>query len=408
LLDLLQQSGRRRPNADERGDFTSLESGDHLDQPTFHARYTAAPEDVKAELIGGVVYMSAALRRPHGRSSGLLLHWLVAYEGETPGVEVYDNTTTILGEDSEPQPDACLIIQPECGGQMRVTEDDYLRGAPELVCEVASSTESYDLHSKKRDYERAGVREYLVIALRQQLLQEFARPETRRQLFDELLQTELFTRRARELGLDREPEYVAARQAVEDSLLASRFQARELAKIQPTDVDLEAFYKLGESLYRQPETLTVRSEELQPDEQAAAVLDGIQSADDFRQWQRKRRGEPAPDEGVSPPETLVRGQPDPRLGNADALFALDAGTWTKEPHEHDGRRFLVLLEGKTPARTPPLDEIRDRVRADYVARKREELSRRLADELMQRYRVKLERWDGGVKRDGVQTAGEEG
>lgn len=168
MLDLLQQSGRRRPNADERGDFTSLESGDHLDQPTFHARYTAAPEDVKAELIGGVVYMSAALRRPHGRSSGLLLHWLVAYEGETPGVEVYDNTTTILGEDSEPQPDACLIIQPECGGQMRVTEDDYLRGAPELVCEVASSTESYDLHSKKRDYERAGVREYLVIALRQQ------------------------------------------------------------------------------------------------------------------------------------------------------------------------------------------------------------------------------------------------
>jgi tetratricopeptide (TPR) repeat protein len=244
--------------------------------------------------------------------------------------------------------------------------------------------------------------------LRQQLLREFARPEARRQLFDELLQTELFRRRARELGLDREPEYVAARQAVEDNLLAARFQARELAKIQPTDVDLEAFYKLGESQYRQPETLTVRIEELQPDEQAAAVLDGIQSADDFRQWQRKRGGEPAPDEDKSPPETIVRGQQHPRLGNADALFALDAGTWTKEPHEHDGRRFLVLLEDKTPARITPLEEIRDRVHADYVARKREEISRRLADELMQRYQVKLERWDGGAKLDGVQTAGEEG
>jgi len=117
--------------------------------------------------------MSAALRRPHGRSSGLLIRWLGAYEDETPGVEVYDNTTTILGEDSEPQPDACLIIQPECGGQMRVSEDDYLHGAPELVGEVASSTESYDLHSKKRDYERAGVREYLVIALRQQAVFRF-------------------------------------------------------------------------------------------------------------------------------------------------------------------------------------------------------------------------------------------
>ncbi len=145
-----------------------LEPGDHLNQPAFHARYREMPEDIKAELIGGVVYMSAALRRQHGRSSGLLVRWLGAYEDDTPGVEVYDNATTIIGDDSEPQPDACMIVQPECGGQMQVTEEDYLQGAPELVGEVASSTEAYDLHSKKRDYERAGVKEYLVIALRQQ------------------------------------------------------------------------------------------------------------------------------------------------------------------------------------------------------------------------------------------------
>ena len=150
-----------------------LEPGDHLDQRTFHARYETMPEDVKAELIGGVVYMPAALRRHHGRASGLLIHWLRAYEDDTPGVELYDNATTIMGEDSEPQPDACLIIQPECGGQMQITADDYLQGAPELIGEVASSTEAYDLHSKKRDYERAGVREYLVIALRQQAVLRF-------------------------------------------------------------------------------------------------------------------------------------------------------------------------------------------------------------------------------------------
>lgn len=168
LLDLLQQSKHRWPTADGQGPVPLLEPGDHLDQPAFHARYRELPEDVKAELIGGVVYLSAAMRRPHGRSSGLLVHWLGAYEDDTPGVEVYDNATTIMGDDSEPQPDACLIIQPECGGQMRVTEEDYLQGAPELACEVASSTEAYDLHSKKRDYERAGVKEYLVVALRQQ------------------------------------------------------------------------------------------------------------------------------------------------------------------------------------------------------------------------------------------------
>ena len=144
-----------------------LEPGDHLDQKTFHERYEAMPEDVKAELIGGVVYMPAALRRKHGRSSSLLLHWMYAYEDATPGVEVYDNATTIMNDDSEPQPDACLIIRPDRGGQMRFTDDDYLAGAPEFAAEVASSTEAYDLHSKKLDYEKAGVKEYLVIALRQ-------------------------------------------------------------------------------------------------------------------------------------------------------------------------------------------------------------------------------------------------
>ena len=168
MVDLLQQSRRRRLTAGSPEHVPSLEPGDHLDQPSFHARYREMPEDVKAELIGGVVFMSAALRRQHGRSSGLLVRWLGAYEDDTPGVEVYDNATTIIGDDSEPQPDACLIVQPECGGQMRVTDEDYLQGAPELVGEVAPSTEAYDLHSKKRDYERAGVREYVVIALRQQ------------------------------------------------------------------------------------------------------------------------------------------------------------------------------------------------------------------------------------------------
>jgi hypothetical protein len=41
--------------------------------------------------------------------------------------------------------------------------------------EVSSSTESIDLHRKKRDYEKAGVREYVVLALRMQQVLWFVR-----------------------------------------------------------------------------------------------------------------------------------------------------------------------------------------------------------------------------------------
>jgi len=145
-----------------------LEAGDHLDQKTFHARYEAMPPNTRAELISGVVYMMSPMKNPHGKHTRMVSFWLCSYELATPGVEGGDGLTTILGEGSEPQPDACLYIHPDKGGQVRINEDDYTVGAPELVVEVASSTESYDLHAKKNDYEAAGVREYIVVALRQQ------------------------------------------------------------------------------------------------------------------------------------------------------------------------------------------------------------------------------------------------
>jgi Uma2 family endonuclease len=72
-------------------------------------------------------------------------------------------TNAILGKQSEPQPDVALLIR---GGQTTETEDGYIEGAPELACEVANSTESIDLNAKKRDYEKYGAREYLVVAVR--------------------------------------------------------------------------------------------------------------------------------------------------------------------------------------------------------------------------------------------------
>jgi Uma2 family endonuclease len=93
--------------------------------------------------------------------------WLLAYEEATPGTDIFDNATDILGPESEPQPDAILIVFPEKGGQTRENSEGWMEGPPEFIAEVASSTESYDLYEKKRDYEKEGVKEYLVVALRQ-------------------------------------------------------------------------------------------------------------------------------------------------------------------------------------------------------------------------------------------------
>jgi Uma2 family endonuclease len=141
-----------------------LENGDRLSRDEFERRYGAMPHVRKAELIEGIVFMPAAALRfySHGRPHSDLNVWLGTYRIFTPGTDVGDTPTVRLDDDNEPQPDVVLLIQPECGGQVTLSDDDYVEGAPELVAEVAASTVSIDLGAKKTAYERNGVQEYIV------------------------------------------------------------------------------------------------------------------------------------------------------------------------------------------------------------------------------------------------------
>ncbi len=151
-----------------------LESGDRLNRYEFERRYHAMPHLKKAELIEGVVYLPAALRfRSHGQPHGRLMTWLGVYEASTPGVALGDNSTVRLDLDNEPQPDAVLMIEESAGGQARLSDDDYVEGAPELVAEIAASSATIDLHDKKRAYRRNGVREYIVWQVCEQKLDWF-------------------------------------------------------------------------------------------------------------------------------------------------------------------------------------------------------------------------------------------
>jgi len=151
-----------------------LESGDRLNRDEFERRYSAMPHLKKAELIEGVVYVPAALRfRSHGQPHGRLMTWLGVYEASTLGVALGDNSTVRLDLDNEPQPDAVLLIEESAGGQTRLSDDDYVEGAPELVAEIAASSAAIDLHDKKRAYRRNGVREYIVWQVYEQKLDWF-------------------------------------------------------------------------------------------------------------------------------------------------------------------------------------------------------------------------------------------
>lgn len=158
----------------------SLENGDHLNRSEFERRYAAMPHLKKAELIEGVVYVASPVRATqHGRPHGKIITWMGTYYAATPGVDLQDNATVRLDADNEPQPDALLRIEPEVGGNSRISDDDYIEGSPELIAEIAASSASYDLNDKLNVYRRNGVKEYIVWQMYENRLDWFILKEGR-------------------------------------------------------------------------------------------------------------------------------------------------------------------------------------------------------------------------------------
>lgn len=139
-----------------------LYDGQRLDQPTFHQLYLRTPDEFRAELIDGVVYLKMNVKARHGRADISFQAILYNYSMETPGTIPQGNSTTILGPRSEVQPDSALLIDPDFGGRTRDDPDGYTVKAPELVVEISDSTLRLDLNAKKRAYEQAGALEYIV------------------------------------------------------------------------------------------------------------------------------------------------------------------------------------------------------------------------------------------------------
>ncbi len=156
----------QRRRSPKESNFIALHNGDEMKQKEFHLAYSRMPENHRFELIGGMVFEPSPVSYTHGTNHSVLNSLLSLYAAKTPGVEIADNATVVLGEDDEVQPDILLRVIEKCGGLSKISESDFVVGAPELVAELAYSSKAIDLNLKKRRYVLAGVPEYIVFCLR--------------------------------------------------------------------------------------------------------------------------------------------------------------------------------------------------------------------------------------------------
>jgi len=121
--------------------------------------YLKWPDDERWEIIGGTAYnMTPAPSIKHQMITlniGSLLRERLKNKPCTPGIAPTD---VVLSEYDVVQPDVFVICD-----KSKITPAN-IQGAPDLVVEVLSpATATKDKREKKALYEKAGVREYIII-----------------------------------------------------------------------------------------------------------------------------------------------------------------------------------------------------------------------------------------------------
>ncbi len=132
--------------------------GDRMTDDEF---FEFAPEDRKAELIGGVLVVPPPASDPHEDRQGFLITILRAYvRHKRLGVVRGSHTAVHLQTGENYEPDVLFVA----ADRAQIVRREGIFGAPDLVVELLSpGTANYDWGVKRRVYAQSGARELWLI-----------------------------------------------------------------------------------------------------------------------------------------------------------------------------------------------------------------------------------------------------
>lgn len=214
-------------------------------------------------------------------------------------------------------------------------------------------------------------------------------------LIEDHIDEEVLYREALALGLDKDDTIIRRRlrQKME-------FVARDLAPPgETTDEVLRPRLDAYADEYRLPARFTFVHIYFSPDKRGASMHGDAEAA-----LQRLTGADPVDARSLGDPFSLQREFWDVSATDVDRVFgrgfasrleSAGVGAWAG-PIESGYGLHLVWIDAYTPARMPDIDEIRDRLRQDWLAEQHDEQQRAFLAVLRGRYEVSIERHDDGT------------
>jgi len=190
------------------------------------------------------------------------------------------------------------------------------------------------------------------------------------------VEEQILVKEAVELGLDNDAR-------IHDMLAQKMRHVLSGDIIQPTPAELESFYSSNSELYRAPATVSVDELILDtrneiPIEIQTLISEGVNS-DEILEM---ASGSSAPLPNANHLDLSNIFAPE----FADAVFQSQGNEWIGPFSSNRGQHFLKIIE-RSEERIPPMAEIADRVRLDWIAQEEEIRLQQEVNKLWDRYEI---------------------
>ena len=222
---------------------------------------------------------------------------------------------------------------------------------------------------------------------------QWQRPPTAEELeavIEQRVREEGLYREALAMGLDRDDSVVRRRLAQK-----LEFLSQDLVDENPSESELRGFFEADPERFAEPVRLSFRHVYLNPDRRGDAL-----QADADLLLAQLRDGSSGPTEELGDTFLLPLEFADRRQDEIAGLFgepfaeevgALPVGTW-QGPVGSGYGLHVVLLEERIDAWIPEFGAIRDEVRTEYVAERRQRAEAEIYAELRARYTIEIADW----------------
>jgi parvulin-like peptidyl-prolyl isomerase len=231
--------------------------------------------------------------------------------------------------------------------------------------------------------------------LKAQAQKGFASSQARLAKLQEMVAREVLWREGQEKNLDEDER---VRRRVSDFRRGAVIEEMVLSvlrdRIKVSDLDLRNYHQANADRYRERASARVRIAVLPDEGKAKEFLAAAKTEDDFARLAKEGSAESATrGTGGLLDKPVVQGEPLPVLGSVPelnaAIFATEAGRPIAAPVKFASGFAVAYVAGRTPERTPPFEEVRERVAKDYLGEKEIEVQGAMVKELFQKHGVTI-------------------